>query len=92
MICIVPTQVIKSRRMRRAGHVACMGERKGVYRVLVLEPEGRRPVGRTRRRWESNIKNDFREVGWGVMDWIHLAQERDRWQAFVNAVMNLLVT
>ena len=83
-------RVIKS-RMRWAGHVARMGERRGVYRVLVGKPEGMRPLGRTRRRWKDNIKMDVQEVGCGGMDWIELAQERDRWRAFVNAAMNLRV-
>ena len=73
--------------MRWAGHVARMGERRGVYRVLVGKPEGKRP----RRRWEDNIKIDPQEVGCGGMDWIELTQDRDRWRALVNAVMNLLV-
>jgi hypothetical protein len=68
-----------------------MGERRGAYRVLVGKPEGRRPLGRPRRRWEDNIKIDLQEVGWGDMDWINLAQDRDRWRALVNAVMNLRV-
>jgi hypothetical protein len=68
-----------------------MGERRGAYRALVGKPEGRRPLGRPRRRWEDNIKMDLREVGWGGMDWINLAQNRDRWRALVNAVMNLRV-
>jgi hypothetical protein len=67
------------------------GERRGTYRALVEKPEGRRPLGRPRRRWEDNIKMDLREVGWGGMDWINLAQDRDRWRAVVNAVMNLRV-
>ena len=86
---IVP--VIKSRRMRWAAHVARMGERRGVYRVLVGKPEGKRPLGRPRRRWEDNIKMDLQEVGCGGMDWIKLVQDRDRWRALVNAVMNLPV-
>jgi hypothetical protein len=68
-----------------------MGERRGAYRALVGKPEGRRPLGRPRRRWEDNIRMDVREVGWGGMDWINLAQDRDRWRALVNAVMNLQV-
>jgi hypothetical protein len=84
-------RVIKSRRLRWAGHVARMGERRGAYRALVGKPERRRPLGRRRRRWEDNIKMDLREVGWGGMDWINLAQDRDRWRALLNAVMNLRV-
>jgi hypothetical protein len=84
-------QVIKSRRMRWAGHVACIGERRGVYRVLVGKSEGKRPLERPRHTWEDNIKMDIQEVGCGGMDWIELAQDRDRWRALVNAVMNLRV-
>jgi hypothetical protein len=80
-----------TRRLRWAGHVARMGERRGAYRALVGKPEGRRPLGRPRRRWEDNIRMDLREVGWGGMDWIYLAQDRDRWWALVNVVMNLRV-
>jgi hypothetical protein len=69
-----------------------MAERRGAYRALVGKPEGTRPLGRPRRRWEDNIKMDLREVGWGGMDWINLAQDRDRWRALVNAVMNLRVS
>jgi len=84
-------RVIKSRRMRWAGHVARMGEESGVYRVLVGKPEGRRPLGRPRRRWVDNIRTDLQEVGCGYMDWIGLAQDRDRWRTLVSAVMNLRV-
>jgi hypothetical protein len=86
---IIP--VIKSRRMRWVGHVAHMGDRRSAYRTLVGRPEGRRPLGRPRRRWEDNIKMDIQEVGWGGMDWIDMAQARDRWRALVSAVMNLRV-
>ena len=84
-------RVIKSRRMRWAGHVACMGEGRGVYRVLVGKPEGKRPLGRPRRRWVDNIRIDLQEVGCGYMDWIGLAQDRDRWRTLVSAVMKLRV-
>jgi len=83
-------RVLKSRRMRSAGHVARMGEGRGVYRVLVGKSEGKRPVGRPRRRREDNIKMDLREVGGGG-DWMELAQNRDRWRTPVNTVMNLRV-
>jgi len=84
-------RVIKSRRMRWAGHVARMGEERSVYRVLVGKPEGRRPLGRPRHRWVDNIRMDLQEVGCGYMDWIGLAQDRDRWRTLVSAVMNLRV-
>jgi hypothetical protein len=84
-------RVIKSRRMRWAGHVARMGERRGVYRVLMGKPEGKRPLWRPMRRWEDNIKMDLQEVGCWGMDWIELALDRDTWRALVNAVMNLRV-
>ena len=67
------------------------GDRRGVYRVLVGKPDGNKPLGRPRRRWENNIKLDLQEVGCGGMEWIELAQDRDRWRALVNAVMNLWV-
>jgi hypothetical protein len=84
-------RVIKSRRMGWAGHVARMGERRGVYRVLVGKTEGKRPLGRPRRRWEDNNKMDLQEEGCGGVDWIELAQDRDRWRALVTAVMNLRI-
>jgi len=84
-------RAIKLRRMRWAGHVACMGEERGVYRVLVGKPEERRPLGRPRCRWMHNIRMDIQEVGCGYMDWIGLAQDRGRWQTLVSAVMNLWV-
>ena len=84
-------RVIKSRRMKWAGHVARMCEDSRVYRVLVGKPEGRRPLGRPRRRWVDNIRIDLQEVGCGYMDWIGLAQDRDRWRTLVSAVMNLRV-
>ena len=77
--------------MRWTGHVVRMGERRGLYRVLVGKPEGNRPLGRPKRRWEDNIKMDFQEVECGGMDWTDLAQDRDSWWSLVNAVMNLLV-
>ena len=84
-------RVIKSIRMRWAGHVARMGEDRGVYRVLVGKPEGKRPLGRPRRRWVNNIRMDPQEVGCGYVDLIGLAQDRDRWRTLVSAVMNLRV-
>jgi len=81
-------RVINSRRMRWAGHVARMGEERGVSRVLLGKPEGRRQLRRSRRRWVDNIRMDLQEVGCGYMDWIGLAQDRDRWRTIVSAVMN----
>jgi len=83
--------VVKSRRMRLAGHVARMGEDRGVHRVLVGKLEGKRPLGRPRLRWESNIKLDLQEVGGGRGDWMELAQDRDRWQALVGTVRDFRV-
>ena len=84
-------RMIKSRRMRLAVHVARMGKERGVYRGLVGKLGGKRPLGIPRRRWEDNIKMDLQEVGCLGMDWLDLAQDRDRWRALVNAVMNLRV-
>ena len=81
-------RVEKSRRMRWAGHVARMGEDRGVHRALVGRPKGKRPLGRPRRRWEDNIKMDLREIGGGRGDWMELAQDRDRWRALVGTVRN----
>ena len=86
---IVP--MIKSGRMRWVGHVARMGEERGAYRVLVGKPEGRRPLGRPRRRWMDNIRMDHQALGCVYMDWIGLAQDRDSWRMLVSAVMNLRV-
>jgi hypothetical protein len=82
---------MKSRRMRWAGHVARMGEKRNVYRLLVGKPEVKRPLGRSRRRWIGNIKMDLLEIGLSVLDCIGLAQDRYSWRALVNSVMNLLV-
>jgi len=84
-------RVIKSRRMRWAGHVARMSEERVVYRVLVGKLEGKRPPGRPRRRWVDNIRMDLQEVGCGYMDWIGRAQDKDGWRTLVSAVMNLRV-
>jgi hypothetical protein len=84
-------RIIKARRMRWVGHVARMGEKRNAYRLLVGKPEGRRPLGRPRRRWVDNIKMDLVEVGWGDVDLIGLAQDRDRWRALVASVLDLHV-
>jgi hypothetical protein len=84
-------RVIKSRRMRLAGHVARMGEGRGVYRMLVWRPEGKRPLGRPRRRWDDKIKMDLREIEIDGANWIRLAQDRVQWRAFVNTMMNFRV-
>jgi hypothetical protein len=81
--------MIKSRRMRWAGYVARIREKRNACRVLVGKPEGKRQLGRSRRRWVDNIKMDLREIGWGGMDWIDLVQDRDQWWALVDTVMNL---
>jgi hypothetical protein len=83
--------MIKSKRMGWVGHVALMGEKRDAYRILVRKPEGKRPVGRPRRRWVDNIKMDLREIGWDGVDWIELAQDRDQWRALVNTVVKLRV-
>ena len=84
-------RVVKSRRMRWAGHVARMGEGRGVHRVLIGKPEGKRPLGRPSHRWEDNIKMVLQEVGGNCGDWMELAQDRDRWRALVSTVMNFRV-
>jgi len=85
-------RVIKSKIMRWAGHMERMGEERGVYRVLVGKPEGRKTLGRPRRRWVDNIRTDLQEVGCGYVDWFGLAKDRDRWRTLLSAVMNLRVT
>jgi hypothetical protein len=82
-------RIIKSRRMRWAGHVARMGEKRNMYRLLVGKPKGKRPLGRPRRRWVDNIRMDLGEVGGVDVDWIGLAQDRNRWITLVNSVLNL---
>jgi hypothetical protein len=77
--------------MRWAVHMACMGEKRNVYRVLMGKPERKRPLGRLRHRWEDGIRTDLREIGWESVDWIQLAQDKDCWRAVVNMVMNLRV-
>jgi hypothetical protein len=84
-------RIIKSKRMRWAWHVARMGEKSNVYGLLVEKPEGKRPLGGPRRRWIDNIEVDLLEIGLSVVDWIGLAQDRDRLRALVNSVMNLRV-
>jgi hypothetical protein len=84
-------RIIKSRWMRWAGHVAGMGEKRKVCKLLVGEPEGMRPLGRPRRSWIDNIKMDVSEIGLSVVDWIGLAQDRYKWRALVNSVMNFWV-
>jgi hypothetical protein len=84
-------RIIKSIRMTWAGHVAPMGEKRNAYRLLVEKPEGKRPLGRPRRMWADNIKIDLLEIGWASVDWISLAQDRDKWRALANVIMNLRV-
>jgi hypothetical protein len=85
-------RIMKSRRTRWAGHVARIGEKWNVYKLLVKKRERKRPLGRSRRRWVDNIRMDLGEVGWGDMDWIGLAKDRNRWRALVNSVLNLRVS
>jgi hypothetical protein len=84
-------RVIKARRMRWAGHVVRIGEVTGAYNILVGRPDGRGPLGRLRHRWEDNIKMDLPKIVFGDVDWIHWAQDTDRWRALVNTVMNFRV-
>jgi hypothetical protein len=79
---------IKSRSIRWVGHVELMAEGRNVYRVLMGKPEGKRPLESPRRRWEDGLKMDMREIGWGGVEWIHLAQDRDLWRSVVNVVLN----
>jgi hypothetical protein len=83
--------IYTSRRMRWVGYVARMGEKLDAYRLLLGKQEGKRPLGRPRRRWVDNIKMDLREIGWDGVDWIDMAQDRDHWRALVNTVLNLQV-
>jgi hypothetical protein len=83
--------MIMSRRVKWAEHIARMGDKKNTYKILVGKPEGKSPLGRPRRRWVNGVNIDLREIGWGGMDWIDLAQDRDQRRAFVNTVMNLRV-
>jgi hypothetical protein len=85
-------RIIKARRMRWAGNAARMGEKRNAYTLFVGKPEGRSPLGRPIRRWVDNIRMDLVEVGWDNVDRIALAQDRDRWRALVNSVLNLRVT
>jgi hypothetical protein len=92
-LCSSPSiiRIIKPRRMRWAVHIARMGEKRNAYRLLVGKPESKRPLGRPRRRWVDNIRMDLVKVGWGGVGWIGLAQDRNRWRAVVNSVLNLRV-
>jgi hypothetical protein len=84
-------RMIKLRRMRWAGHVTQMGEKRNAYRLLICKPEGKRPLARLRHRWVDNIKMNRGKIGWDGVDWIGLAQDRDKWSALVNVVRNLRV-
>jgi hypothetical protein len=92
-LCSSPSiiRIIKSRKMIWSRYVARMGKKKNVYRLLVGNSDGKRPLGRPRCRWVNNIKKDLGEVGWGDVDWIGLAQDRNRWRALVNSGLNLQV-
>ena len=90
VLCIV--QVIKSRGMMWAGHVARIVERRGVYKILVGKPEGKRQLGRPRRKWDDNIKMDIQDVRCEGMDWVDVAQDRDRWRSVVNVAMKCSVS
>jgi hypothetical protein len=85
-------RIMKSRRMRWAGHVARMGEKRNAYRLFVGKPNGKRQLGSPIRRWEDNIRMDLGEMGWGDMDWTGLAEDRNRWRALVNSALNLRVS
>jgi hypothetical protein len=85
-------EIMKSMKMRWEGHVAQMGEKRNAYRLLVGKPKGKRPLGRPRRRWVDNIRMELGEMGWSNVDWISLAQDRNRWRALVNSVLNLRVS
>jgi hypothetical protein len=90
IICTHPQISLgKSRRLRWAGHVARMGEERKVFKVLVGKPEGKRPLGRPMHSWDDGVRMDLRKIGLGGVDWIQLAQDRDRWRAVVSAVMNV---
>jgi hypothetical protein len=91
LICILKKWDVTVWIGRWAGHEARIGERRNACRILVGKPEGKRPLGRPRRRWVCNIKMDLREIGWDRMEWIDLAQDRDQWRVLVNTVMNLAV-
>jgi hypothetical protein len=83
--------VVKSLRIRWADYIARTGEMKNAYNILVGKPDGKKPLRRPRHGWEDTIRMDIREIGWQVVDWIHVAQDRDQWRAVVNTVMNLRV-
>jgi hypothetical protein len=84
-------RIIKSRKMKWVGHVARLGEKRNAYRILVGNPEGKRPLGRPRHGWVDDIKMDLREIGWDGVNWIDMAQDRIQWRALVNMVLNLQV-